>query len=153
MRGRRVSGFMRAMTLRTPLLANRRALQIAVGIAGLVPVGAGLAGVLLGPAMAQQGVTGLADAISLDSHFRYLSGLLLGIGLVFWGLIPGIERRGAAFRMLTAIVFVGGLGRAFGINLHGAPGLPMLFGLCMELVVTPALCFWQWRVSKKAVLF
>jgi hypothetical protein len=133
------------MTPRPTLLANRRALQIAVAIGGLVPVSAGLAGVLLGPAMAQHGFAG---APALDSHFRYLSGLLLGIGLAYWSLIPGIARRGGAFRLLTALVFAGGLGRAIGIEAHGAPPLPMLFGLCMELAVTPALCFWQWRVSR-----
>jgi len=127
------------------LLANRRALQITVAIGGLVPVAAGLAGVLLGPAMVQHGFAG---APALDSHFRYLSGLLLGIGLAYWSLIPGIERRGGAFRLLTAIVFAGGLGRAIGVGLHGAPPLPMLFGLCMELAVTPALCVWQWRLSR-----
>jgi hypothetical protein len=136
------------MPSRTSLFANRRALQIAIGIGGLVPVAAGLAGVLMGPAMVQHG---LVDAPALDSHFRYLSGLLLGIGLVFWSLIPGIERRGATFRILTAIVFIGGLGRAFGIAQQGAPALPMLFGLCMELGVTPLLCFWQWRVSRNAL--
>lgn len=135
------------MTSRPSLLANRRALQIAVGIGGLVPVGAGLAGVLIGPAMVQHG---LVDAPAMDSHFRYLSGLLLGIGLAYWSLIPRIERRGGAFRLLTVIVFAGGLGRAIGVGLHGALPLPMLFGLCMELGVTPFLCFWQWRVSRHA---
>lgn len=135
------------MTSHLNLRTHVRALQIAVGVAGLVPVVAGLAGVLMGPEVVQRG---LADATALDSHFRYLSGLLLGIGLAYWGLIPGIERRGGAFRLLTAIVVVGGLGRAIGIELAGAPPLPMLLALCMELGVTPMLCFWQWLVSRQA---
>jgi hypothetical protein len=134
------------MTSYRSLLAERRALQIAVAIGGLVPVAAGLAGVLIGPALVQRG---LADMAMLDSHFRYLSGLLLGIGLAYWGLIPSIERRGRAFRLLTAIVFAGGLGRLAGVELHGLPPLPMLFGLGMELLVTPLLCVWQWRVSRQ----
>ena len=73
--------------------------------------------------------------------------MLLGIGLAFWGTIPGIERKGPVFRLLTAIVFIGGLARLYGVYTLGLPGAPMLFGLAMELVVTPLLCLW------KALLF
>jgi len=45
-----------------------RALQIAVAIGGLVPVSAGLAGIVLGPDLS--GAT--AASLELDSHFRYL---------------------------------------------------------------------------------
>ena len=121
-----------------------RALQYAVAIAGLVPVGAGLAGLLEGPSLAQPEI---ATLVSLDSHFRYLSGLLLGIGVAFWCLIPDITANGRAFRTLTAIVVLGGIGRALGLALHGATSAPMLVGLAMELVVTPALCLWQARVA------
>ncbi len=120
-----------------------RALQIAVALGGLVPVSAGLAGVVLGPGLA--GADGAA--IDLDSHFRYLSGLLLGIGLAFWSTIPEIERKGTIFRLLTAIVFIGGLARLLGAFMHGLPGYPMMFGLGMELVVTPLLCLWQARLA------
>ncbi len=56
---------------------ERRALQRVVAVAGLVPVLGGLYGVLFG----QAGLGGGAFDVSTDSHFRYLSGLLLGIGL------------------------------------------------------------------------
>ena len=51
----------------------RRALQIAVAIGSLVPVSAGLTGVLLGPDMIGQHI----GVIDLDSHYRYLSGTAL----------------------------------------------------------------------------
>ena len=124
---------------------NRLALQIAVGVFGCVPVFAGLAGVILGPVMTQDG-----GSLSLDSHVRYLSGLLLGIGLVFWWQIPRIERATTLFRVLTLIVFLGGLARLLGVILQGVPPGPMLFGLAMELSVTPALCLWQSLLAKKA---
>lgn len=123
-------------------LAGRRALQVAVAVFGCVPVFAGLAGVLLGPGMTQD-----AGSLSLDSHMRYLSGLLLGIGLVFWWQIPRIEQAGRLFRVLTLVVFVGGLARLLGVLLQGWPPGPMLFGLVMELLVTPALCLWQSKVA------
>jgi len=118
------------------------ALQIVVGVCGLVPVAAGLGGAVGGLPM----VGDAGAPISADSHFRYLSGLLLAVGLLFWGTIPRIERRTATVRLLTAIVVAGGLARLFGILTVGAPPPPMLFGLGMELVVTPLICLWQSRI-------
>ncbi len=120
----------------------KRALQATVAIGGIVPVSAGLSGAILGA-----GFAGEAAGADLDSHFRYLSGLLLGIGFAFWSTIPGIERQGARFRLLTAFVFLGGVARLFGVFVHGLPGYPMIFGLAMELFVTPLLCLWQYKLS------
>jgi predicted alpha/beta hydrolase len=132
------------ITRRTQRLEReRRWLQGAVALGCLVPLGAGLAGVLLGPAL-----TGDQAGIAGDSHHRYLSGLLLGIGIAFLTTIPAIETKGARFRLLTAIVVVGGLGRALGYALIGAPDLPMTLALGMELAVTPLLCLWQARVAR-----
>jgi hypothetical protein len=122
---------------------ERRLLQKVVAIAGLVPVGAGLYGVVFGAALT--GDSGMS--ISGDSHYRYLSGLLLGIGLLFWSGIPGIERNKGRFQLLTLIVVVGGLARLGGLLLTGLPALTMLFALVMELVVTPVVCLWQMRVA------
>lgn len=126
--------------------SERRAFQIAVLVGGLVPVGAGAAGVAFGVDF----VGGLAgpDVVSLDSHVRYLSGLLLGIGIAFWAAAPQPEAHTARFRLLTAIVFLGGLARLQGLFLMGAPSAGMRFGLIMELVVTPALCLWQARIAR-----
>lgn len=122
---------------------DRRRLQIAVALAACVPVGAGLAGVLLGPHMA-----GSSGDPSLDSHYRYLSGLLLGLGVAFWSLIPSIERHTPLVRVLTAMVVLGGLGRAFSLHEAGLPSAAMRLALLMELIVTPALCWWQGRVAR-----
>lgn len=131
---------------RRPGYFERRMLQIAIAIAGIVPVAAGLAGVLLGPSVFESG----AGGVSLDSHVRYLSGLLLGIGLAFWSFIPRIETATTPARILTALVVIGGLGRLLGWALHGAPSHGMAFGLAMELIVTPLLCLWQGRVARIA---
>jgi len=119
-----------------------RAFQCAIAIAGLVPVGAGLAGVLAGAGMMGVGVS----SAGLDSHVRYLSGLLLGIGLIFWALIPTIDRRATIVRTLTAVVVCGGLGRLLGFALHGLPDIANSLAIVMELVVTPLLCLWQGRL-------
>jgi hypothetical protein len=119
-------------------------LQIAVAIASIVPIGAGAAGVILGPAL--MGAT--ASTPDLDGHFRYLSGLLLGIGLVYLSSVPGIERYRSRFLLLGAIVFLGGLSRLWSVLSIGVlPSASMTFALAMELAVTPLLTLWQFRAS------
>jgi uncharacterized protein DUF4345 len=124
---------------------EKKLLQTVVAVGGFVPVGAGLAGVLMGPLMLGD-VPGLGTAF--DSHYRYLSGLLLGIGLGFWSTVPHIEKKSARFQLLTAIVFIGGLSRFWSLVTIGIPDHGMLFGLAMELGVTPLLALWQYRISK-----
>ncbi len=114
-------------------------------VACLVPLSAGGAGMILGTSMLSHD----ADP-SLDSHFRYLSGLLFAIGLGFLSTVPNIERKQERFRVLTCLVVVGGLARLAGALAVKAPPGPMLLAIGMELVVTPALCLWQSRVSRRA---
>jgi hypothetical protein len=125
-------------------VTERRLLQIVVAAASLIPISAGGAGMLLGPAMVDAGTV----PIGADSHYRYLSGLLFGIGVAFATTIPNIETRTARFRLLTAIVVAGGLGRLLSLILLGVPDRPMIFALVMELGVTPALALWQSRVAR-----
>jgi hypothetical protein len=125
----------------------RRALQIVVAFFALVPILAGLAGIFHGPEM----VNGISITnASMDSHYRYLSGLLMGVGLGFWTTIPNIEEKTMRFRLLTAIVFLGGLGRLYSLVTIGAPDRVMLFGLAMELAVTPLLALWQGAVARQS---
>jgi hypothetical protein len=119
---------------------ERRLLQAAFAVAGLVPVGGGLWGAL--GFMATRGAASASNA-------RYLSGLLLGVGLAFWACIPAIERRGTVVRTLAAIVVVGGLARLAGAVV--ATGFPSAVSLplIMELGVTPLLALWRERVARR----
>ncbi len=126
--------------------AEKRTLQRVVAVAALLPVLAGLYGVLAG-------IDGIGSNpltnISADSHFRYLSGLLTGIGILFWTCVPGIEHKAGLFRFLTLVVVLGGLARLLGLYLTGVPSLTMLGALAFELGVTPLLCLWQTRVARR----
>jgi hypothetical protein len=122
-------------------LSERRLLQIAVALAGLVPVLAGALGAL------RPELLDLAGPPHALTHAAYLSALLMGLGLGFWSLIPSIERQIRIFSLLTAIVFLGGLARALAAARLGAWGLSVVLPLIMELGVTPALWLWQRRVS------
>ncbi|HEX3993771.1 MAG TPA: DUF4345 domain-containing protein [Acetobacteraceae bacterium] len=126
---------------------EKRALQFVVAIGSLVPISAGSAGILLGPRLV--GSAGIA-AGDLDSHFRYLSGLLLGIGIGFLSTIPRIETHGGRFRLLTGIVVVGGIGRLVSLLAAGPPSSAMMAALGMELLVTPGLAIWQSRVAHRS---
>ena len=120
---------------------SKRLLQIAIAVAGLVPVLAGGLGAL-NPERLH-----LAGSPHALTHAAYLSGLLLGLGLGFWSLIPTIERQSRAVTLLTAMVLVGGLARAFTAARLGPWDAHVMVPLIMELGVTPALWAWQRRVS------
>ena len=121
-------------------MLERRLLQIVVAAAGLVPVAAGALGALRPELL----IAGPPHALT---HGAYLSGLLLGLGLAFWSLIPAIERQSRVFGLLTGLVVLGGLARAFTAARLGAWNLSVELPLVMELAVTPALWLWQRRVS------
>lgn len=117
-------------------------LRAAILLACLVPIVAGGAGALTGAGF----LGGAAPAV--DSHLRYLSGLLLGIGLAFAWASFDLPRRAHVFDLLAPIVVLGGLARLAGL-LHGTPPLPHLLALGMELVVTPLLWWGVRRAMRR----
>jgi hypothetical protein len=121
-----------------------RVLQIVVFLGALVPIYGGGVGVLRGAS-----AFGAWPGAAADSQVRYLSGLLLAIGLAYWACAPTIARRGAEIRLLTVIVLAGGLSRLAGVFLAGDPGR-MWWTLGMELAVAPAVGLWQARVARIA---
>ena len=121
---------------------EKRLLQAAVVVGCLVPLTGGLLGMLHGVSMA-----GHSPDVTLDSHVRYLSGLLFGVGLGFLSVIPDIEKHTQRTTMLTCIVIVGGLARLYGVVVDGWPEPTMVFALVLELGVVPMLWLWQRRVA------
>jgi Domain of unknown function (DUF4345) len=121
-----------------------RLLQLTVAVAALVPVlGGGF-----------EVIHGLAGAGTwTDNHERYLSGLLMAIGFGFWTTVSDIERKTGRFRLLTALVVVGGLSRLLGLALGDRLSAMVVAALVMELGVTPLLCLWQSRCSDASARF
>jgi hypothetical protein len=124
---------------------EKRALQIVVGIASMVPIAAGAAGALFGPLLVGNRAV---DAPDLDSHFRYLSGLLLGIGIAYACAVPGIERQRERFLLLGGIVVLGGCGRLLSMLTTREPSPIMIGALAMELLATPIITLWQLHVAR-----
>lgn len=126
--------------------AERRLFQILVLLASIVPIAAGTAGVLIGPGM----LHGVANASpDLESHFRYLSGLLLGIGLAFAACVADLDRRAQLYRALSLIVVLGGLGRLLAAMENGRPTGANQFAFFMELIIVPLLLLWFRRIDRR----
>lgn len=128
-------------------MGERRLLQLAVAIGCLPPLFFGTLGVLKGPAMLAGVETG-ASAPDLVSHYRYLSGLLFGLGLILLSCVPRIEARTRRFRWAASAVIVGGLARLLGLAMGDAPSGAHIAALVVELGLTPALIAWQARVAR-----
>ena len=119
--------------------AERRLLQAVILMAVIVPIYGGAWGAL--------GHMATASANSA-SEARYLSGLLLGIGLTFLACVPTIERRGPIVRGLAVIIVIGGLARLAGVPETGTPR-SVAIPLVMELIVTPLVALWRERVERR----
>ena len=126
---------------------EKRLLQVATGIACLVPLAMGAASIVVGPSI----LSGIEDPPirDLDSHFRYLSGIFFMLGIAFASCVPGIEIKTARFRLLGAMVVMGGLARLWSAAEYGLPSDGHRFGLVMELGVVPLLMLWQARVARR----
>ncbi|MBB5684527.1 DUF4345 domain-containing protein [Sphingobium boeckii] len=131
----------------TGLAAERRLLQLIVALACIVPLMTGGMSVIEGPGWLH-GV-GPHPPTDLDSHFRYVSGIFLALGLAFASCVPRIEISGPRFRLLSFMVMTGGLARAWSLVEVGAPSRGHLLGLCMELGVVPLLMLWQARFARR----
>lgn len=130
----------------TDLGAERRLFHIAVFLAAFVPISAGAAGIW-DPQLV--GGHQLLTA-NFDSHFRYMSGLLLGLGIAFLWTAWKIETRSAQFQLLGWIVIAGGLGRLFGMASLGLPEMAHRLALGMELGVVPLLMVWLSRIMRRS---
>ena len=119
---------------------EKRLLQAIVAVACLVPLITGGWSILQGP-----GFLGHPPVIpvDLDSHFRYISGIFFALGIAFASCVPGIETKGPRFRLLGALVIMGGLSRLVSLIAVGPPSKGHLFGFVMELGVVPLLLLWQ----------
>jgi hypothetical protein len=126
---------------------GKTALQIVVAVLAATPVLVGIEGVLSGPEFLHVTAPWPVD---LDSHFRFLSGFFLAIGVAWYSCIPGIEAKTERFRLLAACTFTGGLARLASLFLAGAPSPGHIAGLCVELLAVPVLVWWQGRVANKA---
>ena len=89
---------------------SRLALQIVMGLLGIIPVATGLLG-LLGVDDPFYVAAGVPPVVFLDTNLRFYSGVWLGLGLALYWLIPTIEKQTVLFRVLWGMIFIGGISR------------------------------------------
>lgn len=130
------------------LKAERRILQAVVALACVVPLVTGGISVAQGPGWLR-GVDVVPT--DLDSHFRYISGIFLALGIGFATCVPRIEAVGDRFRLLGFMVVAGGMARLVSLVMVGPPSNGHVFGLGMELVVVPCLMAWQAGFARRWV--
>lgn len=113
---------------------EKRLLQGAVVVFGFVPVLAGLAGAHRRrfPEPDLRNLLRQPPALPLRTAARHRP-VLLEHG-------PPHRGEDRPLRLLTLIVVIGGLARAYALVVMGAPSTGMMLALGMELFVTPLLC-------------
>jgi hypothetical protein len=127
-------------------MTSRLGLQIVLGLLSAVPLVFGALGTISGA----PGLNGAAAVTAgLDSQFRFLSGLYLGLAGIVWYIIPRIERETTLFAIIIGSIFLGGLARVVSWHAFGLPPSNMIAGLILELMV-PALIPWQRRLARTA---
>ncbi len=125
--------------------AEKRLLQAVMLLVLLVPLAGALLGIVRGPEAFDRTATG----VTLDSHFHYLSGLLLAMVLLFLTCVPNIERNGARLRFVAVLPITGGFMRLVSLLAEGAPAWEHQAALAIELGVVPLILLWQARLARR----
>ena len=124
----------------------KRGLQVFLGVFSLIPVIFALLGFLAGAGrLSPEGV-----AVDLDNQYRYFSGMYLVVAFLLWSIIPAIEKHGRTLFLISAAIFIGGLGRIVSYMTMGAPSQDLMVGMGIELVVPVVFVVWQRAVAAKA---
>jgi hypothetical protein len=124
----------------------KRGLQVFLGVFSLIPVAFALLGFVHGAGrLSPDGVT-----VDLDNQYRYFSGMYLVVAFLLWSIIPAIEKHGRTLFLISAAIFIGGLGRVVSYMTMGAPSQDLVVGMGIELVVPVIFIVWQRAVAAKA---
>ena len=123
----------------------KRGLQIALGAFSIIPVVFAILGFTAGAGrLTPEGVT-----VDLDNQYRYFSGMYLVVSFLIWSIIPAIERHGRTLFLISAAIFIGGLGRLVSYLTLGPPSQDLVAGMGIELVLPVILVLWQRAVAAK----
>ena len=119
---------------------ERRLLQITLAIVGLVAMLFGLTGLLFGTSL-----SGVNLGVTMEGYVRFIKGVLIAAGLIYWSAIPQIEKRGERIAVVTFILVFGAIGRLLAVVGHGFPTVGLVLSLAGELIVVPVIWLWHRR--------
>jgi hypothetical protein len=120
----------------------RVVLAVLVGALGLVLVASGISGMVRGPA-------GVTDAtFALDSNVRFMSAFLVGAGAILLWSLPRLHRATVELRIVSALVFLGGMARLLSLTTAGRPDAAYVFYIVAELVLPVVIVALQARLAR-----
>jgi hypothetical protein len=122
----------------------KRGLQFTLAVLSLIPIAIGIIGIVLGTS---RWLPAKVMTPEFDSHYRYIAGYYISLGILGLWMIPRIERATSIFRIICASVFIGGVGRVASIAQVGLPSPMTLFFTAFELCF-PLLLLWQAKISR-----
>ncbi len=128
---------------------SRVGLQLVLAASALVAIVTGAWGLkegVLDPAWGLGTLDVTPALVLFDTTFRFYDGVWFGLGVVFLALIPGVERRAEALRVVVTLVFLGGVGRLVSILQVGLPHPALIVATIAELLY-PLLLLWQRSVA------
>ncbi|MBY0421299.1 MAG: DUF4345 domain-containing protein [Parvularculaceae bacterium] len=123
----------------------KRGLQIALGVLSLIPLAFGALGLLYGVG---RFLPFDEAAAGLDSQYRFLSAVYLGLAVLIWRIIPSVEKHGWIISTLVAAIFVGGLARVYSAYLYDSAPIELIAAAALELG-SPLLILWQRAVARQ----
>lgn len=80
-----------------------------------------------------------------DSHFRFLGGVWLGIGIVFCAGAFRLRRLRTVLIVLCGVIFIGGIARFSAFDIGVLLRLSVLPSLLAELILFPVLGYWIYK--------
>lgn len=133
-----------------------KAFRITVLIWALLPLVTGLVDVLVGPS-AWQGIGAnlserdFVDPV-LDSQVRFVGLIWFGYGALLCFCLQDLQKYARLLRAALMLVFMGGIARLLSVFLVGMPDSGagqgfIIFALVIELVLMPALLWWQSKLT------
>ena len=130
----------------TALRDNRAALQWALGILAVIPMGSAVGEILRGP----QGVPGGSPDIAptVDSSLRYANVFKFASGVAILRELSRIERSSTVSFVLSTIA-VGGLARIAAWRHSGRPHPAIVGAIALEAIGAPLLLTWQRRIAAR----
>jgi hypothetical protein len=126
---------------------SRRALQVVLGVGGLVAIGGGLLQIAIGPS-ALPGSPGAGN--SVDSELRFLSAYWVALGAALLWIAPRVERETIALRAAMAALFLGGIARVVSLISVGEPHSTLLVLMAIELIAPPVVVAWQATLDRRS---
>jgi Domain of unknown function (DUF4345) len=127
---------------------NKRGLQIALAVLGVIPVVTGIIS-MFGLSDPIYAAAGIPPNAVLDSNLRFFGGVWLGLGIALYWLIPNVERQTLLFRVLWGMIFIGGIGRLLSMLFLALPPLPFVGFTALEIVGAPLFVWWQAQLARQ----